>query len=139
MTLLASYSCHNPLRCLASLQSRDTLEDTVAQALNIAAFQAKTPAPTKPETKVEWQTFDIDTLSDDLKAQYYDYRRAQDAANKLRLAFEKSMNDKVELPSHLALAFGYKFGKLSVALVPAERPHARKATMSLSQLLARIG
>jgi hypothetical protein len=95
-------------------------------------------APVERE-KLDWQSLDVETLSPDLRAGYFEYRKAQDAANKLRLAFEEGMNAKVELPAHLVLAFGYKFGKISVAIAPAERPRARKTAMSLAELIKRAG
>lgn len=105
-------------------------------SINLAAFTK--PEPHKPEPsapKADWQSLDIATLSDDLQAAYYAYRKAQDLANKSRLEFEAAMEAKIELPDHLRLAFGYKFGKLSVAIVRAER--TRKAGLSLADLIRR--
>jgi hypothetical protein len=105
-------------------------------SINLAAFTkpAYAPKPAEP-AKAGWQSLDIATLSDDLQAAYYAYRKAQDAANKSRLEFEAAMKAKIELPDHLRLAFGYKFGKLSVAIVRAER--TRKAGLSLADLIRR--
>ena len=104
--------------------------------LNVAAFQRPAPPKSEPSPdKPDWASLEVNTLSPDLQEAYYAYRKAQDAANKLRLAFESRMTDKVELPDHLRLAFAYKFGKVSVAIVKAERP--RKAGLSLEDLLRR--
>ena len=113
----------------------------MAMALNLAAFQAPKSerAAPAPETKIDWQTLDVSTLDDVLQRAYFAYRKKQDEANTLRAEFEKLMDGKVELPDHLRLAFGYKFGKISVAIVPAERPHARKSAMSLAELIKRAG
>ena len=105
--------------------------------LNIAAFQAPTK-PTEP-TKADWQTLDISTLSPDLGKLYHDYRQVQAHANTARKAFEDAMSAKVELPNQLALAFGYKFGKVSIAIVPAERPRTGRPAMSLADLVKRAG
>lgn len=113
----------------------------MATALNLNAFRSSTPVVREAPAmeKIDWQSLDIDTLSPDLRAAYYAYRKAQDEANKLRMVFEDGMQGKVELPDHLRLAFGYKFGKISVAIVPAERPRARKTAMSLAELIKRAG
>ncbi len=114
----------------------------MATALNLNAFRAPAPAAPKApttESKADWQQLDIATLSPDLQSAYFEYKRNQDIANKARKAFETAMSAKLELPAHLALAFGYRFGNLSVAIVPAERPKTSKSAMSLEQLVARIG
>lgn len=120
-------------------------------ALNLNAFRNNSPkAPqVEEENKVVWETLDVDSLSDELKDEYFAYRKAQDAANKLRLAFEASMEliNETEwkrqtgkaFPDHLRLAFGYKFGKISIAIVPAERKGARKSALSLVELIKRAG
>jgi hypothetical protein len=108
----------------------------MTQPLNLAAFQSAKPAP-KAEPATEWQSLDINTLSPDLQSAYFTYRKALDLANQHRKAFEAAMSDKVELPSHLMLAFGYKFGKLSIAIVKAERPTSAKPALSLADLIAR--
>ena len=109
--------------------------NTMAQALNIAAFQK--PATAKaPDT--DWQSLDVDTLSNDIQALYFTYRKAQEHASTQRKAFEAAMSAKIELPTHLSLAFGYKFGKLSVAIVPVKRPSTGKAALSLLDLMKRI-
>jgi hypothetical protein len=46
------------------------------------------------------------------------------------------MNDDAALPSHLTLKFGYRFGKLSVAVAPADAPKQRKATAAQPTLAA---
>lgn len=114
-------------------------------ALNLASFTK--PAAVKsaiaaviPETALEWSTLDTATLSPDLQAAYFAYKRANDAATTLRKAFEAAMNDKVELDAHLTLAFGYRFGQLSVAIAP-KRTASRggRAALSLEQLIAKAG
>ena len=106
----------------------------MAIALNTRAFQSASPE--KPTDKAaDWQQLDVATLSRDLQAAYFDYRKAQDAADKLRHAFEAAMSGKVELPSHLKLAFGYKFGRISVAIVPSAGRTSRPAA-SLESLIA---
>jgi hypothetical protein len=107
----------------------------MTQALNIAAFTKPATAKT-PDT--DWQSLDVDTLDNTLQAAYFTYRKAQDHANTQRKAFEALMSTKIELPAHLSLAFGYKFGKLSVAIVPIKRPSSGRAAMSMSDLMRRV-
>lgn len=105
--------------------------------INLAAFQ-KPKAVTADAPRADWQSLDVATLSPDLQSEYFAYRKAIDSANAARKRFEAAMADKLDLPAHLALAFGYKFGKLSVALVPAERPKSTaRAALSLEQLIAK--
>jgi hypothetical protein len=108
----------------------------MATPINVAAFaKPAAPAATKSE---DWTTLDVETFSDDLQALYYSYRKAQDAANTQRKAFEAAMSAKLELPSHLTLAFGYRFGKLSVAIVPKAKPSASRSALSLADLMRRV-
>lgn len=109
----------------------------MATPLNITAFQKPASATPNPSA-VDWQSLDVETLSSDLQSLYFAYRKAQDHANTQRKAFELAMNTKLELPAHLTLAFGYKFAKLSVAIVPAKRPSTGRAALSLSALMARV-
>ena len=114
----------------------------MSKPLNLAAFQspaASRPAPASVPTEPDWQSLDTSTLSPDLQSAYFAYRKAADAANNARKTFEAGMAAKVELPPHLTLAFGYRFGKLSVAIVPAKRPSTAKAALSLSDLISRAG
>ena len=107
-------------------------------AINLAAFQRPAkPTAEREAPKPDWQNLDVETLSPDLQRAYFTYRKALDAANTSRKAFESAMAAKLELPSHLSLAFGYKFGKLSIAIVPAERPKATRSAMSLADLIAK--
>jgi hypothetical protein len=118
------------------LQARNgRTQAPMTQALNLAAFTKPTPAKA-PDT--DWQSLDVDTLDSTLQTAYFNYRKAQDHANTQRKAFETLMSAKVELPTHLSLAFGYKFGKLSVAIVPVKRPSSGRAALSLTDLMRRI-
>ena len=107
----------------------------MATPINMSAFTK--PAPVKtPEA--DWQSLDVDTLSPDLQQLYLAYRKAADHANTQRKAFETAMQSKLELPSHLTLACGYRFGKLSVAIVPKSRPKSSHSALSLADLMRRV-
>ena len=64
-----------------------------------------------------WIDVDLDTLSGDMRAAYEAYKVAQRAAAELRTQFEALVNKGTELPQGQKLVFGYRFGKLSAAVV----------------------
>jgi hypothetical protein len=118
-------------------------ETTMAPpSVNLAAFKspAKSPSPPKsasPDIDLDWQRVDLETLSPDLLDAYTTYRAALAKANTARKLFEDAMCSKLDLPSHLTLAFGYKFGNLSVAIAPAKRKSSARPALSLGDLIAR--
>lgn len=87
----------------------------------------------------DWQTLDATKLPDDLLAAYELYTEAALAAREAKKHFEDSMSKAATLPKGKRLIFGYRFGKLSIAIVdaadkPAPKPAAPK--QSLSEWLA---
>jgi len=103
-----------------------------------AVTQPAKPAPVAPsEPKaIDWTQLDPDTLSPDLRKAYDAYRQAAKAAAILRTEFEARMTVAIDPLDGEKLAFGYKFGKLSLAIVPADRPKRRTAAVSLADYLA---
>ena len=98
----------------------------------------KPAEPAKPATKteIEWTQLDPDSLSPDLRRAYDAYRQAAKAAAVLRTEFEARMTVAIDPLDGEKLAFGYKFGKLSLAIVPATAPKRRTAAVSLADYLA---
>ena len=92
---------------------------------------AAQPAPAQSEAI--WQRLDIESLPEDIRAHYYAYRQALDAANKLRVIFEEECNEAIDVGSTNKLAFGYKFGQLSCAIVP-KAGRSTKGAVSLTAL-----
>jgi hypothetical protein len=114
----------------------------MSNAISGRILQAVT-APSKPtpvaspESKaIEWTQLDPDTLSPDLRKAYDEYRAAAKAAAILRTTFEAHMTNAIDPLDGEKLAFGYKFGKLSLAIVPADKPKRRTAAISLADYLA---
>lgn len=89
-------------------------------------------APSAPSAPV-WNSIDPATLPEDLAALYFAYRQAADLATKARQLFESECNEAFDVGATNRLAFGYKFGKLSAAIVPKAAPASRSA-LSLSSL-----
>ena len=87
------------------------------------------PAPSAPT----WNNIDPASLPEDLAKLYYAYQQAQSAASTARKLFESECNEAFDCGPGNRLAFGYKFGKLSVALVP-DAPRASASTNSLTDL-----
>ena len=90
------------------------------------------------EVKAAWKVVDVDTLPANLRSAYQDYKTAYAYMKEARETFEKSMQAAATLPTHERLVFGYNFGKLSVAIVPAEpaKPKTDRNAMSLAEFLA---
>lgn len=88
------------------------------------------------KTDATWVEVDLDTLTTDQRDAYEMYKVAQRQAAQLRQAFETAVAQDVPMGSRMV--FGYRFGKLSVALVPDDsKPKAAKvAPKSLAAYLA---
>lgn len=104
--------------------------------LQAVTAPAKAPEPKPVPKAIEWTQLDPDSLSPDLRKAYDAYRQAAKAAAVLRTEFEARMTVAIDPLDGEKLAFGYKFGKLSLAIVPADRPKRRTAAVSLADYLA---
>jgi hypothetical protein len=89
------------------------------------------------DVKADWRNVDPDSLTDDLQLAYEAYREANRTAQAAREAFETSFCSAVPCPRGQRLAFGYRFGKLSIAVIPDDRPATKpaKAPFSLADLI----
>ena len=78
----------------------------------------------KDATSLVWVNVDVDSLPKGLASKYSALKTAQEAAKKAKEAFESdfiALARKGErLDASASLAFGYRFGKLSVAKTDAE-------------------
>ncbi len=92
----------------------------------------RTPAA-PAQTDPVWQNIDPASLPEDIQRHYFAYKAALDAANKARALFESEANEAFDVGATNRLAFGYKFGRLSVAIVPKTTPSAKGLT-SISAL-----
>lgn len=69
------------------------------------------------DDKADWREVDVKTLSADAQKAYESLKAAQRKAAELREAFEKTAAAGVKLAAGRKLLFGYRFGRLSVAIV----------------------
>jgi hypothetical protein len=106
------------------------------------AFSKPTVAAsaTQPKAKPElsWETLDVNSLSPDLQDLYLSYKQAEEIATRARKVFETAMSLKLDIPSHLILRFGYRFGKLAVAIDTDQRAKPRTAALSLEGLAQMV-
>ena len=91
---------------------------------------AAAPAPVAAPT---WNNIDPASLPEDLAKLYYAYQKAAAVASTARKLFESECNEAFDCGPGNRLAFGYKFGKLSVALVP-DAPRASTSAKSLTAI-----
>lgn len=86
-----------------------------------------------------WADIDVETLPVEAQVAYAEYKTAQRAAAALRATFEQTVTASLELPQGKRMAFGYKFGKLSAALVEDDRKASKpkQAKGSLADFLAQ--
>ena len=86
-----------------------------------------------------WQDIDVATLGAEAQAAYNEYKIAQRMAAELRAKFEQSVIDGLPIPQGKRMVFGYRFGKLSAALVDDDRKpsKAKQAKGSLADFLAQ--
>lgn len=89
------------------------------------------------DSNAVWVTINLDTLTSDQRKAYETYKVAQRAAAEMREAFETLMRDATQVPKGMKLAFGYRFGQLSTALVVDDsKPKGQpKAAVSLADYL----
>lgn len=111
----------------------NAISGRILQAVTKPAYA---PKPTPVAKEIEWTQLDPDSLSPDLRKAYDAYRTAAKAAAVLRTEFEARMTVAIDPLDGEKLAFGYKFGKLSLAIVPADKPKRRTAAVSLADYLA---
>ena len=76
--------------------------------------------------EVTWMQVELSDLNEKSRKLYDAYKSAAQKTAEIRKDFEASFiaQAKDVLPDGMTLAFGYKFGRLSVAAVPAEKPKA---------------
>jgi len=91
------------------------------------------------DAKPDWTELDPTTLNGALRLKYEKLLEARKAAAIAKAAFEDAMNEAAAPGQGLRLVFGYNFGKLSIAVVPADRPKARttKAAVSFADYVQR--
>lgn len=90
------------------------------------------------EVQADWREVSPDTLPTETRKLYDDYKEAQRYAASQREAFEAAMSSIAACPQGQRLAFGYRFGKLSIAVIPDDKPARRPASApaSLADFLA---
>lgn len=95
-------------------------------------------ARTDYATPADWREVPAEMLSGDIKLAYDIYKESQRKAAADREAFEAAFATLVPLPPGKRLGFGYRFGKLSIAILDGEakaKPAAKPQPRSLADLL----
>ena len=91
----------------------------------------------KAQSEAQWQEIDPESLSDELRLAYELYKEKAREAARLRTEFEKGMNEALAeaLPAGHKVVFGYRFGKLSMAVVKDEGKAKPQGKASLGDYL----
>lgn len=79
-----------------------------------------------------WVEIDPATLDAQAQAQYKAYKDLYKQAKEAQARFEEMVNDSAGLPEGKRLVFGYRFGKLSAAVVEKEEVKAKTSPQKLS-------
>ncbi len=108
-----------------------------ARILSAVVAKAAETAKPAPKTELEWTQLDPASLSADLRAKYDAYKEAAKAANSLREAFERAMTVAIDPLDTEKVVFGYRFGKLSLAIAPADKPRKPSAAVSLADFIGK--
>jgi hypothetical protein len=76
--------------------------------------------------KLSWLEISVADLTSDNQKLYASLKKAQEQTAKIRSDFEAAVRTQAAsmVPEGNDLAFSYRFGKISVALVPQEKPKA---------------
>ena len=106
----------------------------ILSAITKPIVEAAKPAP---KTELEWTQLDPSTLSPELRKAYDAYRDAARHANSLREAFERQMTVAIDPLDSEKVVFGYRFGKLSLAIAPADKPRKPSAAVSLAEFIGK--
>ena len=90
-------------------------------------------------SEAQWADIAVDTLSVEAQVAYNEYKEAQRKAAALRSTFEETVTASLTLPIGKRMVFGYRFGKLSAALVEDDRKpsKAKQSKGSLADFLAQ--
>ena len=77
--------------------------------------------------KLSWLEIDPSELNTDNQKLYKLLKDAREKTNKIKQDFEEGVRKQAAamIPEGHTLAFGYNFGKLSVAAVPLQKPKAK--------------
>jgi hypothetical protein len=90
------------------------------------------------DVKADWRNVDPDSLTTELQFAYDLYREANRTAQAARETFESEFTAAVPCPRGQRLAFGYRFGKLSIAVIPDDRVATKpaKGSFTMADLIA---
>ena len=111
-----------------------THNQRILQSITKPIVEATKPAPAK---ELEWTQLDPATLSPALRQAYDTYREAARSANALRETFERAMTVAIDPLDGEKVVFGYRFGKLSLAIAPADKPRKPSAAVSLADFIGK--
>jgi hypothetical protein len=91
------------------------------------------------ESTAQWADIAVESLPVEAQVAYSEYKVAQRKAAELREAFEQSVTASLELPKGKRMVFGYRFGKLSAAIVDDDRKPSKtkQAKGSLADFMAQ--
>lgn len=90
----------------------------------------------KSTTPANWQTIDPTTLPVPIVKQYERYKEAYREMKAERKAFEDALSALAPASPGKRIAFGYNYGKLSIAVVDDDaKPAPAKGALSLGDFL----
>ena len=95
--------------------------------------EVKPASTTQATSSPTWDNIDPETLPEDILRHYRAYQLAQASASEARKLFESECNLAFDSGPGNRLAFGYKFGRLSVAIVK-DAPRSSSSAKPLSAL-----
>ena len=108
-----------------------------ARILSAVVAKAAETAKPAPAKELEWTQLDPSTLSPDLRKAYDAYKDAARHAESLRKTFEASMTNAIDPLDSEKVVFAYRFGKLSLAIAPADKPRKPSAAVSLAEFIGK--
>ena len=108
------------------------MSDNTARVLAALASKPKA-APAEPV----WTQIDTETLNATATAALAKLRAANEAARAAREQFEAIITDLIDPADGERVIFGYRFGKLSLAIAPADKPRKPSAAVSLADFIGK--
>jgi len=116
---------------------------SLASALAAAAAKsASAPAPepvtkrARPVDDLAWETMDVADLPATMQERIRTVLAIQEAERNERKAIGDELASLLDLPSHLTIRIGFKWGKFSVAIAPREP--TKSGALTLAGLVAKV-
>lgn len=111
------------------------LARTETETTHMLQFKAPATAPAPKFDNLKWETLNVDSLPEDLRKLYEEWRTASEHAKTLKARFTDECREAVIAPEGKQFVLGYLYGKLSFAFAPIKTSKAQANAISFASLM----